>query len=56
MNVWLYLKKKVLGSFFSQLDIEKNERTKFQKNYLFDLDGERPKLFYTTQPQPVRNE
>ena len=49
----------VVNSSWSQLDIEKNERTKFQKNYLFELDSSEQskpsaKLLSVSRPQPLR--
>lgn len=43
---------KVVNSYWSTLDLEKNERTKFQRTFLFDSDA---KLVHGGKPLPIRN-
>ena len=53
----------VVSGIFSQLDMEKNDRQKFQKSFIFDvskndhhLEDKQPILFHATQPQSIRND
>lgn len=44
----------VINSTWSQLDLEKNERTKFQRTLVFDTDKQ-VKLVHSGRSVPVRN-
>ena len=49
----------VVGTSWSQLDVDKNERLKFSTSYLFDIDNasqSQLKLSHVTRPQALRNE
>jgi hypothetical protein len=46
----------VVNSVWSQIDLEKNERTKFEKSFLLKLEDEAtPKLIHAGNPLPIRN-
>lgn len=47
----------VVKSIWSQIDIEKNERTKYQRNHVFEVDAKsRTNLVYTSHPEALRSE
>ena len=54
----------VVNSQWSQIDFDKNERTKYQRNYIYELSSsvgekaakDQAKLIYATKPQSIRNE
>lgn len=45
----------MVNTLWSQLDFEKNERTKFQRTYVFDTQSETPRLINSGKPLPIRN-
>lgn len=46
--------KKVVNSVWSQLDLEKNERTRFQRTLVFDTEKQ-VKLVHSGRSVPIRN-
>ena len=44
----------MVHSFWSQLDIDKNERTKFQKTYLFESDGSYSARYLQLSSKPLQ--
>ncbi|RNA06385.1 acylamino-acid-releasing enzyme-like [Brachionus plicatilis] len=48
----------VLQSFWFQVDLDKNDRLKFQKNFIFNIDPEdsQTKLLHVSNPQPIRSD
>ncbi|CAF0768632.1 unnamed protein product [Brachionus calyciflorus] len=47
----------MLQSIWSQIDLEKNERIKFQKPYFFEVDhSQKVQLLHIGQSQPIRND
>lgn len=52
------LNLKVINTTWSQVDIEKNDSTRYQKTYLFELDNQKndklARLVHTSTPFPIR--
>jgi hypothetical protein len=47
----------MVHSYWSQLDIDKNERTKFQKTYLFEKEGtQSAKYLHCSKPLQIKSE
>jgi hypothetical protein len=49
--------KLIVNSFWSQADIEKNERTKFERTHLFEIDDNHlAQLIHVSRPVLLKNE
>lgn len=48
--------KFLVNSVWSQVDLDKNERTKFQKTYLFETNDNKANLVHVIRPVQVKPE
>ena len=46
----------LVNSLWSQVDLDKNERIRFQKSYLFETSDNQAKLVYVTKPATLKPE